>query len=219
MFVLNLTFSEWQTGRPKSLRGLIACASDGEAPDYWVSLGGSGQPFRRAMLKAYPRWAEPVRAFVARAIEAVELADGNDDVGFNVPLECVVEDWRTKGLVDVISVGADAPRARLFSDNRPRFVDPWSMVRRHCAFQAFGGQRIPMAPEGVRLRLYQDAGGAYCRLSDLPHEARAVAERAIGAPSRMFVPAIPDAVQPWAVAAFLQSNLPDHREASAWTWP
>jgi len=222
MYVLTLTCKEHGHARNRELRGLIACASEGPTPDYWVSLSGlDREPFSRGLLPAFPRWSEPVRAFVARAIDVVlqNLEEGPPVVHCEAA-ELRVLDWRTNHIVDQVELRASPPMSNALPPSAPHSIglNPWKAMLDACAFDAFGATGVPAAPPPLQPLVYAYGGIKYCRTKDLPLEAQVVAERSLSRQTRPFVPSVPDAVYPWSLHAFLRNEFDDN-VAPCWSWP
>lgn len=205
---------------PVQLRGLIARTTDDSAPDHWVSLGGLGDvPFSRGILRAYPRWAEPIRVLVARAISVV-LQDLErqppkfvcEGVGLSV------FDTASNRLLDRVEVMSEAmcvSRGQLGGHHLGE-MSPWKVLRDACLFSTYGSVRMPETPVPLSPPVYERGGVTYCRTSDLPFEARVAADRGLDPSEWPFVPGIPDAVYPWALSAFLNGDFVQrHRHHTA----
>lgn len=209
MLTLNLVCRDTRCGTVRTLRGLIASSTNnGEVSDYWVSLlDERHRPKHRALLRGYPRWAEPTRAFVARCLDAV-LVMSDATAWFPTDgCKLTVTDWSTQSTVDFISFG-DLRRltsAARTTDSAGR--SGWQVMRWSCAQDAFGRQELPEHPTPLRPTIYESSGVKYCRTSDLPIEARVTFERLQTHLDRPFVPAVPDAVYPWWLDSFLRDEL------------
>jgi hypothetical protein len=223
MLVMLLRYDGTLTSRTGELRGLVTCARDSPSPDYRVSLGRDvARTFARGTLHQYARWSEPIRALIARSIHA---AMNSFDEPFELPcrsLQLLVYDWRTSFLVDRIevncsSVGAEPGQA--FSKHQLLAQNPWEAAFFACAFDTFGTTRLPTRPRRMTLKVYHQGGVRYCRTSELPLEARVVAEQVLPRKARPLVPRIPDAVFPWALEAFLANQIHSRPSEATWTWP
>lgn len=218
MLTLILVCRDSHSGTVRTLRGLIAsAASHAEVSDYWVSLlDARHRPKQRALLRGYPRWAEPTRAFLARCLDAV-LVLSDATAWFPADgCELTVTDWSTQGMVDCISFG---DLRRLTPTVRTRSGlgrSGWHLMRWVCAQDAFGRQELPEPPMPVRPTIYESSGVKYCRTSELPIEARVTFERLQTHLDRPFVPAVPDAAYPWWIESFLRDELRPSQWASAW---
>src|SRR5436190_23020804 len=107
MLTLKLVCRDTRCGTVRTLRGLIASSENyGEVSDYWVSLLDTRhRPKHRALLRGYPRWAEPTRAFLARCLEAV-LVTSDASAWFPADsCELTATDWSTQSVVDFVSFG------------------------------------------------------------------------------------------------------------------
>lgn len=200
---------DMRCGTRRTLRGLIAAATPGDVSDHWVSLFDENRrPSHRAILRRYPRWAEPTRAFLGRCLDAALRTSGSSD-GLPVDsCELTVTDWGTQAVVDVVrfgDLGRTTPVARTASTLGR---SGWQLMRWVCAQDAFGRQELPEPPLCVMPRIYEYSGVRYCRTSDLPIEARVTFERLQAFLDRPFVPAVPDAVYPWWLESFLRDELP-----------
>lgn len=209
MLTLILKCRDTRCGTVRALRGLVASAdSEGEVSDYWVSLlDECHRPKHRALLRGYPRWAEPTRAFVARCLNA-GLATSDASAWFPTDsCELTVTDWSTQRVVDIVSFG-DLGRTIPVARTRGALGrSGWHLMRWVCAQDAFGGQGLPALPSPVRPTIYEWSGVKYCRTSELPNEARVTFERLQTHLDRPFVPAVPDAVYPWWLESFLRGEL------------
>lgn len=209
MLILNLVCRDTRCGTVRTLRGLIASSTThGEVSDYWVSvLDMNHRPMRRALLRGYPQWAEPTRAFLARCLDAA-LVLCDETAWFPTDVcELTVTDWSTQSMVDLIALG-DLRHARpIARTTNVLGRNGWQQMRWVCAQDAFGRQELPELPAPVRPPLYEWSGVKYCRTSDLPIEARVTFERLQTHLDRPFVPAVPDAVYPWWLDSFLRNEL------------
>ena len=210
MLTLNLVCRDTCGGTVRTLRGLIASSTKhGEVSDYWVSLlDERHRPKHRALLRGYPRWAEPTRAFLARCLDAV-LVTSDASAWFPTDnCELTVTDWSTQSVVDFVSFG-DLRRATPVARTAGVLGrSGWQLMRWVCAQDAFGRQELPEPPMPVRPTIYECSGVKYCRTSELPIEARVTFERLQTHLDRPFVPAVPDAVYPWWLESFLRDELP-----------
>lgn len=209
MLTLKLVCRDSRCGTVRTLRGLIAsCANHGEVSDYWVSLLDTRhRPKHRALLRGYPSWAEPTRAFLARCLDAV-LVPSDATAWFPTDgCELTVTDWSTQRTIDVVSFGDVRHSTPLARTTNALGRSGWQLMRWVCARDAFGRQEIPELPMPVRPTVYEYSGVKYCRTSDLPIEARVTFERLQTRLDRPFVPAVPDAVYPWWLEAFLRDEL------------
>lgn len=220
MLTLTLSCRDTRCGAVRTLRGLIASADNyGEVSDYWVSLFDTRhRPKHRSLLRRYPRWAEPTRAFLARCLDSVLVLS---DVSSWFPTdacELTVSDWRTQSMLDFMSFGdlRDSTRAVRTTDSVGR--SGWHLMRWVCAQHAFQRQELPEPPMPLRPTIYESSGVKYCRTSDLPVEARVTFERLQARLDRPFVPAVPDAVYPWWLESFLRDELPT-KSIQASVWP
>ena len=222
MYLLTLTCRESGRAPSRQLRGLIACATEGPTPDYWVSLAGlDKEPFSRGVLPAFPRWSESVRAFVARAIDVVLQNLESEPPAFHCEAaELRVLDWRTNRVVDQIEVRASPPALEAVQPPARHSVgpSPWRAIFDACVFDAFGGTGVPATPPPLEPAVYVYQGIKYCRTSELPLEAQVVADRSLAPQARPFVPLVPDAVYPWSLHAFLR-NEDDGVSSPCWSWP
>ena len=209
MLTLKLVCRDTRCGTVQTLRGLIASSANYvEVSDYWVSLFDTRhRPKHRALLRGYPRWAEPTRAFLARCLDAV-LVTSDASAWFPTDsCELTVTDWSTQSVVDFVSFG-DLRRATPVARTAGALGrSGWQLMRWVCAQDAFGRQEIPEPPLPVRPTIYECSGVKYCRTSDLPIEARVTFERLQTHLDRPFVPAVPDAVYPWWLESFLRDEL------------
>ena len=224
MFILNLSCRAQGLRRDRTLRGLIAAASDGEVPDYHVSLLSEQlRPCARGLLAQYPRWAEPVTALVARALDVAIRARPHDLPRFAITSgELAVIDSTTHRHVERIRFGpvsVDPGYSLPSLGEACELESPWQVMRWTCAQQAFGSQEIPPLPPKLRPPIYQAEGLTYCRTSDFPLEARVTFERLQSRLSRPFVPSVPDAVFPWWVEAFIRNELPSGLRRQEAVWP
>lgn len=224
MFILILSCRVPGVSASQTFRGLIAAASEGDAPDYQVSLLNERlRPCARALLPRYPRWAEPVTALLARALDVALRArpDCLPRLGIT-SAELAVVDSRTQQPVERVLFGA-APRGARhevpFSQPDYEAENPWQVMRWACAHQAFGSQVIPPLPPKLRPPIYESGGMLYCRTSDFPLAARVTFERLQSRLSRPFVPSVPDAVYPWWVDAFVRNELPGGLQRQEPVWP
>lgn len=210
MLTLNLVCRDTRCGTVRTLRGLIAsAATHADVSDYWVSLLDARlRPKHRTVLRAYPRWAEPTRAFLARCLDVVLVTSDATEWFPTDGCELTVTDWSTQSMVDFISFGdlRHTTPARRKASALGR--NGWQLMRWVCAQDAFGRQELPEPPMPLRPTIYEFSGVAYCRTSDLPIEARVIFERLQAHLDRPFVPAVPDAVYPWWLESFLRDELP-----------
>jgi len=209
MLTLMLASRDLRDGTLRTVRGLIAADTPGEVSDYWVSLFDERhRPSHRALLRRYPRWAEPTRAFLARCFDAV-LVTAEASAWFPTDAcELTVTDWSTQCVVDMVSfgdLGRFTPVARTASSLGR---SGWQLMRWVCAQDAFRRQELPEPPMPVRPTIYERSGVQYCRTSELPIEARVAFERLQAFLDRPLVPAVPDAVYPWWIESFLRDELP-----------
>ena len=220
MLTLILACRDTRCGTVRKLRGLIASAENrGAVSDYWVSLlDPSLPPKHRAIVRGYPRWAEPTRAFVARCLDAVLVMSDPSSWFPTDGCELTVTEWSTQTVVDFISFG-DLRHAYPVSRAAavPIGRNGWQVMKWVCAQDAFGSQDLPSAPMPLRPTGYDRSGVKYCRTSDLPIEARVAFERLQTHLDRPFVPAVPDAVYPWWLEAFLRDEL-SSRPMDAHDW-
>lgn len=222
MFVLVLKYDPLSGGRRAELRGLVSCARDEAVPEYWVSLGlGAADSFARGALVGYRRWAEPVRGFLARALQSALSEPPEPFELACASFELLVFDWRTGRLVDKIDGDCQGCRERLYpsSIGMSGFRNPWDAAFDACAIEAFGSTRLPPIEAAEPLRLHHEGSVRYVRTSDLPLEAMLAAERSLPDSARPFVPGVPDAVHPWALEAFLNSRNPTLGPGQRWAWP
>lgn len=220
MLTLNLACRDTRCGTVRTLRGLIASAANfGEVSDYWVSLlDESHRPMHRALLRGYPRWAEPTRAFLARALDAVLVMSDATEWFPTDGCELTVTDWSTQSMVDFIAFGDLRHSTSVARTTNVLGRSGWQLMRWVCAQDAFGRQELPEPPLPVRPTIYECSGVKYCRTSDLPIEARVSFERLQAHLDRPFVPAIPDAVYPWWLESFLRDELTTKSlPASVWS--
>jgi hypothetical protein len=219
MLTLKLVCRDTRCGTVRTLRGLIASSDNhGEVSDYWVSLLDTNhRPKHRALLRGYPMWAEPTRAFLARCLDAVLVTSDTSAWFPTESCELTVTDWSTQSVVDLVSFG-DLRRATAIARAASALGrSGWQLVRWVCAQDAFGRQDLPELPMPVRPTIYECSGVKYCRTSDLPIEARVTFERLQTYLDRPFVPAVPDAVYPWWLESFLRGELPTKStRALAW---
>ena len=211
MLTLTLACRDTRCGTVRELRGLIASTQNrGTVSDFWVSLLDPGhQPKHRAIVRGYPRWAEPTRAFVARCLDAVLVMSDPSSWFPTDGCELTVTEWSTQAVVDVISFG-DLRHANQVARAAPAVSigrNGWQVMRWVCAQDAFGSQDLPNVPMPLRPKIFECSGVKYCRTSDLPIEARVAFERLQTHLDRPFVPAVPDAVYPWWLEAFLRDEL------------
>ncbi len=209
MLTLRLACREARCGTLRTLRGLIAEATPGNASDYWVSLFDENQrPRHRALLIGYPRWAESTRAFLGRCLDAALLTSNRSEWFLVDSCELTATEWRTQEVVDMVSFGdVWRPTPVHCPPQRAMGRTAWELMRWVCAQDAFGGQDLPELPAPVRPTIYERRGVRYCRTSELPIEARVAFERLQAFLDRPFVPTVPDAVYPWWLEAFLREEL------------
>jgi hypothetical protein len=209
MLTLNLACRDTRCGTVRTLRGLIASAANyGEVSDYWVSLLDTRhRPKHRALLRGYPRWAEPTRAYLARCLDSVLVLSDATSWFPTDGCELTVTDWSTQSMVDFISFGDLRHSTPLVRTASTLGRSGWQLMRWVCAQDAFGRQELPKLPTPLRPTIYESSGVKYCRTSDLPIEARVAFERLQTHLDRPFVPAVPDAVYPWWLDSFLRDEL------------
>jgi hypothetical protein len=209
MLTLNLVCRDTRCGTVRTLRGLISSSTNyGEVSDYWVSLlDERHRPKHRALLRGYPRWAEPTRAFLARCLDAVLVLSDSTAWFPTDGCELTVTDWSTQSTVDFISFGDLRRSTSVARTTNSAGRNGWQLMRWACAQDAFGQQELPERPTPLRPTIYESSGVKYCRTSDLPLEARVTFERLQAHLDRPLVPAVPDAVYPWWLDAFLRDEL------------
>lgn len=209
MLTLELACRDTRCGTVRTLRGLIAAAGNyGEVSDYWVSLLDTrNRPKHRALLRGYPSWAEPTRAFLARSLDAVLVLSDATAWFPTDGCELTVTDWSTQSMVDFISFGDLRRSMPVARTANVLGRSGWHLLRWVCAQDAFGRQELPKPPMPVRPTIYECSGVKYCRTRELPIEARVTFERLQTHLDRPFVPAVPDAVYPWWLQAFLRDEL------------
>lgn len=210
MLALDLVCRDTRCGTVRTLRGLIAPSENrGDVSDYWVSLLDiRHRPKQRALLRGYPRWAEPTRAFLARCLDAVLVTSNASEWFPTGKCELTVTDWSTQSIVDLVSFGDPHRETPISRAPSGLGRSGWQLVRWVCAQDAFGMQELPEPPMPVRPTIYESSGVRYCRTSELPIEARVTFERLQTHLDRPFVPAVPDAAYPWWIESFLRDELP-----------
>lgn len=219
MLTLKLVCRDTRCGTVRPLRGLIASsAHHGEVSDYWVSLLDTrNRPKHRALLRAYPSWAESTRGFLARCLDAVLVLSDATAWFPTDGCELTVTDWSTQSTVDFISFGDLHHSTPVARATGALGRSGWQLMRWACAQDAFGRQELPEPPMPVRPTIFEYSGVKYCRTRDLPIEARVTFERLQTHLDRPFVPAVPDAVYPWWLESFLRDELPcKSMQAVAW---
>lgn len=215
MLTLNLLCRDARCGTLRNLRGVIALAvSHGVTSDYWVSLFDTRhRPMHRAVLRTYPRWTEPLRAFLARSLDAALPASVASNAFSSDACELTVTDWSTQRVLDSITIGDLQPASP--GGGTVGAASGWHLVRWACAQHAFASQEVPANPPPIRLTTYAASGVQYCRTSELPVEARVAFEKLHGSRDRPLVTGIPDAVYPWWPELFLRDELRQFGGAAA----
>ena len=202
----------------------LSCSTHGDADHEAVSRGAiartrlnagladydcelvleAGKPPVKAQLVNYPRFAEPLALFVARAIEQV-LAHRRD-VCLTAPqghgalqidlnrthLQRV--QWALRDgtlLVDGLSV------------RTPPGAPHWQVAQFALCLQQTGGILMPPTPAPLRPPILLHDGVPYCRLSDVPEEARQAYRKRHALSTCPLVPGCADACYPWDLHGFL----------------
>ena len=152
----------------------------------------------------YPRFAEPVALFAARAIDrviaqcavlnaAAPVFRASLEIHLNRTFLHRVEWMRENGALHVgkaaVRTPAEAPLWR---------IAQWAL----CAEQT-GGIEMPPMPAAVRPAVYMHEGVPYCRLRDVPEEARQAYRKRHALSTCPLVPDCPDACYPWDLHGFL----------------
>jgi len=213
VLTLSLRYRTSHAGDIHGLRGLVAPTGSGSVSDYWVTLldANCRRPKAHALLEGYPRWAEPTRALVARALEAALSSVESTAWPACGACELTVREWGTQDVVDQVAFGNVRESVVAHQSPLASGRNAWQLIQWVCAWDAFNGHQLPPFPKVLRPKVYQRSGVSYCRTGELPLEARVAFERLQSVLDRPFVPAVPDAVYPWWMDAFLRGELSARR--------
>lgn len=197
-------------GVPRSIRterGTIKCLDGGPAADFRIALeqASGGVPVQ-AVLRHYPRWAEPLTALTARCLAliasysdcvspedfrlvtlSISLGQSLIDEIYINPLDesmCCQEWWR-------LATAAHVP------------LSLWALMQRRLVYEVWGDLDPPPIPKQVRVPVYNKGSTTYCRSRDLPPSARDAFERWQFGRAAPSIPDVDDAVYPHDIEVFL----------------
>ena len=217
MFLLKLHLLPAKGGE-LILRGQMSSDGEGRQPDFRVSVQTGGhEEWNRAVLPSFPRWCEPVQAFVARALAALPDQSGLVLEPLST-LKLEVRDFhRSRKLVLSAS-------ARYFPEDvgerpEPASCDPWRLIARQCANEAFGQVQCPAVPGELRPRIYEAPSGKCVRSSELSLEIQMAANWVLGTRAKPADVPNRDAIGLDAFNAFLNNEVDIPRPALGWLWP
>lgn len=151
-------------------KGSIRCIGSGPTSDYEVQLcGRNDDVVGEGVLRGHPRWAERLTGLLARCI-AVAEPEHTLPIG-EWRVATLIVRRRGRFLMEMHATSGDALESTF--DSRPIPVKPvWQLMRWRLADDAWSQSDPPRMPEPIRLAVYRDGTTSYCRVSDLPPEAR-----------------------------------------------
>lgn len=210
MLLLRLHIHAADGAAKRDLRGLIVSGDNELVSRFYCGLQIQQHQFSEGLLHAAPRWAEPVLGFVARCIDAVEFESSLPPPLSTVQLRVI--DAR-RGMREIAQVSA-----RLIGGEGAS--NPWHLVRDQCLEEAFGQAVVPSLPPPLNPPVLVEAGRSYCRLADLPADARLAANWVFRREDRLALAGgVKDAVSPEQMNAFLSNNMEVPRPFGGWLWP
>ncbi len=213
MFLLRISLFDRERVLLRDFRGLITSATNELQTDFYTALAvHEGGRAAEGLLIGAARWSEPVLSFVARCIDAVELGGDLALPPYSNGLFSVTDVRR--GMREV--AGFDfVPEPR--HDDVATVQRLWRNIRDRCLIKDTGTVTLPPLPSPLAPPVYDAPGGSYCRLADLPIDARTAAAWVL--PRRGNVTGVPDAVLPAAMHAFLCNEAEIPRPFFGWVWP
>ena len=193
-------------------RGTITTLRGGRRADFEVILHDeSGEPVARGQLLAYPRWSEELAAFVARCL--AKALESRPKLACNPIRIATVEVRLADALLLETSIQLRGGRA--FVEGCPieaptlAKVAPWEppplwqLAAWALAYREWATCEIAPLPALVEPPVYYHGGLTYCRLSDLPWEARRHCERWLFGQAVPEVPGVLDAIFASDMARYL----------------
>lgn len=219
MFILSINLLDESSRSLVELRGFIASVSNDLLSDFHVGVQTPERPKSiHGMLRASPRWSEPILGFVGRALSTIDMLEANWNLPTYSALEFELRDAR-RGMRQVASLSLPAveiSNERALQDKR---LGPWDWVRRHCLHDAYGRDVVPEGPPAIELERRFSDERSYCLLTQLPPDARYAASWLIPSSARMEVAGERHAVSPEVVEDFLCNRLEVPRPFGGWLWP
>ena len=207
--MLVLTLSHSQDGNERaetSLRATVALMRQSAGiANYRCELQYEvGEPRAEAWLMDYPRFAEPVAIFAARAINQV-LATC-DVAALTPPVHCRLEidvNWTPLHRVDWILPEEGVMLIAMRGWPVRAKASLWRTAQWALCIQQTGGTLLPPMPPPLRPPIYRHDDVPYCLLRDIPDEAREAYLKRHSLSTCPLVPAGKDACYPWDLYGFL----------------
>lgn len=206
MLHLELNAFESLAGPFFRYKGTIECLRGGKRGDFRIALSDErGEPVAQGQLLSYPRWTESLEAFVARCLQSALQASPFlprpalrvATLTVHLNRQCLQE-YQAAWPQDWVPPGASAELAE-----EGGYPTAWELIQRRLAFLAWGSDETPSMPAAVEPRVYYAAGVEYCRLSDLPLDARLQCERWMWGLSMPRIAGVEDACYAADMARFL----------------
>lgn len=162
-------------------RGTIRCVQGGRTSAYAVQLYGLNEELvSEGVLQGHPRWSEPLTGLLARCIAVAEPAHASPIEPWRVVTLVVRQ--RRRLLMEVQAINEDGLELQP-GLQRKVAQSAWQVMRWQLANDAWDQTEPPPMPEPLHVPVYSDGVTLYCRIIDLPSEARARFEEwSIGRP-------------------------------------
>ena len=172
------------------------------------------------VLKAYPRWCEPVSGLFARCLSLTRIARPDGDLGpwrflrlrlgirpGGVRAYRLLTQVRAKVRDQGLAIAtAEGPlQAAHQVTARDRYNDPWEVAEHVLRISAFGSDELSEA-RALNVPVRFDGRLTYVCLGDIPEPARSVFGERMAGSGRPVIPGFLDAVYAWDWADFLNGQ-------------
>jgi hypothetical protein len=206
MLSLELSAFDSLAGPHHRCHGTVQAVRGGRKADFHVILyDENGDLIGQAQLLGYPRWSEPLIALVARCI--AKVLEGAPSLSRSAFRYASLDIRLNRE--QVLEVGTQLRDGKAYCEGWPiemptnEPAGPWQLLCWALAYVQWGTAEIPAIPAAVDPPVYYHDGTTYCRLGDLPDEARCFCGRWLWGQAVPTVPGVDDACFSLDMARFL----------------